>query len=85
MKHYMKSNGNGGMNISWSMLGILCVIIGLTTATVTTAVTTRNKVDSLETDFDEIKNSVEEISILKVKLDNMAEDIKEIKEYIKGE
>jgi len=96
MKHYMKSDGNGGVNMSWKVLGILCTIIALTSATVVYGVTTRNKIDSLEEHFEDIEVSfddldVREISLrtdfekLCVKIDNMAEDIKEIKEYIKGE
>lgn len=94
MKHYFKSDGNGGINLSIGIALLICTIIAMVSSAIVYGVTTRKSLDTLETDVTEIEskmglNEVKDNDLrisferILVKIDGMTEDVKEIKSDIK--
>jgi len=90
----MRTDGNGGINLSISIMLVLCTVISIVSSAVVYGVTTRNNLTYLEDKVNEDHDKIEDMYVkgntlrtdfekLCVKIDGMTDDVKEIKDDIK--
>ena len=94
-KHYVKSDGNGGYNISkgiavLTLFSLMFALVGSIVAVTAFGITNKNNIDSLKSDIIELKTDVKETTIKEVelekvvvaiepRLENIERDVSEIK------